>query len=197
MEKIMEKTNSESLNSFLGLETFHIRLTLKSELENIIDFIETSITKKYIICDELTHYHCLAETQMSKKEIVRVIKEKLNLKGNADFSVIKAKSKQQLKKYILKDGNYKYKGFTDEEIKLLRKQSFKKGIDKLQIVLEGYEIEYYNGDISFTQFGERYIQLKIEYNQNIHGNHVKAYLTKIKMKKNPDCIREYISDLMR
>jgi hypothetical protein len=187
----------KSLDCFLGLDSFHIRLTLKSDLDTIQKFIEKSITTKYILCDELTHYHCYAVTQKLKKEIVVAIKSELKLKGNADFSVIKVKNKNQMKKYIMKDGNFIYKNFDEKEINILRKLSFKKGIDKLQTELEKYEQQLYEKEITFTRFAELYIKLKIDYNQNIYGNHIKAYLTKIKMKNDPTYIKEYVSELMR
>lgn len=196
MEKSGKNENIKSLESFLGLESFHIRLTLQSDLDKIKKFIET-ITKKYIICDELTHYHCYAVTQMVKKEIVREVKNKLQLKGNEQFSVIKVKNKNQMKKYILKDGNYIYKGFSENEIEILRKLSFKKGIDKFQTQLETLEQQFYEKQIGFSKFGELYVQLKIDYGQKLYGNHIKAYLNRVRMKQNPEYIREYISELMR
>lgn len=196
MEKNKENRVPPSLDSFLGSESFHIRLTLKSNLDTIQSFVN-KIGSKYIICDELTHYHIYLQTQTTKKEIIIKIKEQLNLKGNEQFSVVVVKNKQSMKKYILKDGRYVFRNFTDKEIEILRKLSFKKGIDKLKISLDKFEEDYYSGEIVFTTFACKYINLKIEYGQNIYGNHIKAYLNRIKMKKNPSYVREYVEELMR
>lgn len=184
------------MENFLGINKWHIRLTMDSNLETVEKQIRT-LTKTYIICDEISHYHCYCIIQMKKPELITHIKTLFNVKAEK-YSCVLVRKPKQMKKYILKDGNYAYNGFTDDEIQILRKCSNKKGTDKFKKELDILEEEYFTSKYNTIHtFATKYVQLKINYGQNIYGNHIKAYILKIKFKKNPLEIHNYVDELLR
>lgn len=184
------------MNKFLGIDNYHIRLTIDNTLEHVKTVIN-KIGVKWIISHEVTHFHCLVQTQKKKKDITDIIKKELEIKGNEKFSVVPVRKLSQMKKYILKDGFYEYQGYDEKEIEILMLCSNKKGMDKISTEIQELEEEFMSGNILFLRFCEKYVKIKIDYGQNIYGNHIKAYCYKMRMKKSPDFIRSYVSNLMQ
>lgn len=194
------------MNKFLELKTLHIRMTTNKTIKDIETFILTLTPLTYLISQEgfkedHTHYHILVQSQSkddnSNTRLRKAINTKLGLKGNGQFSISTVRNEKQLMKYILKDGGpIARKGIPDEVIEVMKKCSSKKGTKNLSADLSILEEKYFQGIYSFNKFGEEYIKLKIAYNQNLYSNHIKAYLTKMELKKEPERIRQYVLDIM-
>lgn len=187
------------MDKFLGNNYWHTRITKNVELTEIETFIKT-ITKTYLICKETlprVHFHCCIQTQLSEKEL-RALILKSSYGGRGQYQLTVAKNVKQMKKYILKDGDYVYGNMNEKEIETLRKCSNKKGLDNFGKELQLLEEKYLGTDNHmFSQFAFNFVKLKISYGQNLYGNHIKAYLNKMRCKRDPNYIREYVNELMR
>lgn len=182
-------------------DVIHIRIKKKIDEDSLQELFHQHNIKRYIISNEGDHLHVLVQTlkgvwfdksEGSKTLIARVLKEKYGLKGNKDYSVALAREPNQLKKYVLKDGNYKFKGFKEDVINLFRLCSNKKGKDKLAKELQQLEEDYFQGEMSTEELYEKFIALKLSYGQNIYWNHTDAYIQKLQMKRSPQIIKERV-----
>lgn len=149
---------------------------------------------------EVSHLHVyieLAKLQWFDKvkdsKISKWIKESFDVKGS-QYSVSKVRKQKQVKKYILKDGEYFAQGFTPEELLPFYKVSNKKGLDKMGLALADLEMDYMASKTDTVTFYEKYIKLKVDYGQNIYWNHCDAYITKMMFKKDKSKIRWYVSN---
>ena len=62
-------------------------------------------------------------------------------------------------------------------------------MDKFGVELHKLEEEYFASEHNpIRTFAKNFVKLKISYGQNIYGNHIKAYILKIKFKKDPSFI---------
>lgn len=192
------------MDKFLEIETLHIRIT-KTTLS--MDKIEEEMKKlssgMYLIAHEKKgkkgeHFHIVIQTQKTKKELTTVIKLKFELSGNKEYSVTIVRNKNQVIKYLLKDDDTtRSQGLSEEVLELMKKCSNKKGVKNLMEELNVLEEKYLGFELGTESFGIAFIKLKISYGQNLYGNHIKAYLKKMELKKNPDRITGYYRDLMR
>ncbi|WP_042892197.1 hypothetical protein, partial [Anaplasma marginale] len=104
----------------------------------------------------------------------------------------------QLSKYILKDGNeMKYKNIPKESIQLFIKcSSIKK--DKYKEKIQKLEEEYISGEIDDKLFGVNYICLLSDScNKGLYTNHIRAYLLKMKVKKDSSFSNLLYDEIMR
>lgn len=175
-----------SIDKFFDkLENYwHLRLTTMDEMDKITSLVVTLGSTKYIISNELTHYHCLIYTETKITHMRKILKES-NYCGNGKYSLAKVKAKSQMIKYVLKDGHYIYKGFPSEMIESLSLQSYNKDKEQFSKELHSIEEEYYKSTRHDAHriFGCAFLQLKAKYNQRLYGNHIKAYLDLHKCKK--------------
>lgn len=181
-------------------DTIHVRVhTTKSRQECLSLFQQTF--KKFIISYECGHIHVLLVTPhkewIDKSRDTKLhswVKESFSVKGNGEYSIKLARNKKQLKKYVLKEGDYEYKGFTEEELKNYQKASNKKGLDKISKEIQENEMMYFQGKITIEEFYERYVDIKVSYGQNIYWNHMDAYVQKIKFKNNKKLIAYAVNE---
>lgn len=150
-----------------------LRLTtddLKYEdLENVFG----SITQKYIIAlehpDSNRHFQCYLHMKDDFREDNKMSKIRYLIKksfpqcsGPGKQSVTRMKN-DNLKVYVLKeDNNARYKGFTEEEIKGLREQSYEKDLPYKEL-LKKLEEDFFLGLISNSDLVTQYIQLRIRF----------------------------------
>lgn len=172
----------------------HLRLTCNIDFDKIEKFVE-DLSAKYLICREEGHYHVAFSPIKSKKEIRTMINEILELHGNKDFSFVEARNEAKLLQYICKEGNVRYKGYNFLEIEAFKKLSYKKNL--MGEAVQNLEKEYVMGMLSDEDFGMRYINLLVDYDRNLHGNQIKAYLLKMKVKKDPNSSLDIYRNLMR
>jgi len=94
--------------------------------------------------------------------------------GNAGHQITKAKSKQALASYTLKDGLFKYKGFTEEFISDAKKLSFSQNDFKKKY--KALRNSLILGDIQLEDYAVSLLQLKVRADQPIYYNHFKAHI---------------------
>lgn len=191
------------MEAFLKLKTIHLRITTNYEMDTITEFLNPfAIT--YLVSQEdpgiHQHYHILLQYQDddSRHNKLRYkIKDQLKLTGNGSYSISTVKSPKQLMKYIVKDnGLIKNKGVPDEVIELMKLCSTKKGKKSFNEELAILEQSYFEAKhMFFDKFAQDVVSLKIKYGHNLYSNQIKAYLLRIKMKKNPMEIQNYIISL--
>lgn len=161
---------------------FHVRdtgLTMDT-LENLV----TLYCGAYIIGYEdakSPHYHVLV-LQCNPDNILEAYKKMYPVaKGNKYFSKSSVKSLRKTVKYCLKDGNFRYKGFSEEEINLMFKKSHQKfdraqWAEKLDIVLD-------SSDDPVTLFTDICMLYK-EYGKPINFSHIKNIVITNTFNKN-------------
>lgn len=151
---------------------------------------------KFIVSEEgdgdntrLHHHILLVTTENAEqiKERIRVVYP--TAKGNKSIYTRPSRDKRQLAKYTIKEGNYKYKGFSETYIQntfkcAIAKTDLKKDITKLedQLIL---------GEIGFTLFLEKYVDLKVKHDQPLYTNHIKAYGMKMAVRSGVMSSRDY------
>lgn len=189
------------MENFLGINWYHIRITKDVELEDIEKFVKENypLAWSYIISKETlprTHFHICLKVEGKMEELREKIKKSI-YGGRCNYYFKPSKNVKQMLKYTLKDGDYVYKGIEEKEIELLKKTSNKKGLDKFGVDLTNLEEQYLGDKIRFKEFGIRFVKLKISYGQNLYSSHIKAYLQKMKFKKEPEYIGEFIDEMFR
>lgn len=138
------------------------------------------------------HYHVLVLTsEENKKNRRQNFQNKLKklfpeLCGNKDYAITDTKTDthEKLASYVIKEGDYVSKGFTEEELDAFKKMSYKK-LDKKKFVDEFEEIknEYLTDILSEVQFLEKYCVLKANYNQVINPTYVCQVLNTLNVRK--------------
>ena len=177
------------------METYHLRLTTELDFDKVESFI-CGITQKYILAHEEGHYHAvILINKKDKKDIREKINKDLDIRGNKGYSISLAKSINDLSAYVTKEGDLRYLGYTFLEIAAFKKMSYRKGgmLDEIKEL----ERRYIIGDLDDMEFGTSYINLLVRYDKNLHGNQIKAYLMKMRVKRNPGYSREIYENLMR
>ena len=184
--------------SFVVDDAYHLRLTTDQEFDVIEAFVRR-YTNKYIISSEVGHYHCYIVTKTTRKDLRLDVNEHLALKGNGQFSIADVRKPQQMKKYILKDGYYRYKGFSDAEIEKLKKTSHKKGMSKYAESLTALEDDYLTSDCMYTSsinsFMRSVVELQLSYGMKPNYGRLSSYLRYIKMKKNARYIDDFVQEI--
>ncbi len=153
----------------------HLRInTAKSFADSQKIFQKTFIKERFVMGFEVSHLHVyieLAKLQWYDKvkdsKISKWIKESFDVKGS-QYSVSKVRKKKQVKKYILKDGEYFAQGFSPEELLPFYKVSNKKGLNNMGLALADLEMDYMSDKIDNVTFYEKYVKLKVDYGQNIY-----------------------------
>lgn len=178
---------------------YHLRLTT----DKSFDVIETFVSKysqEYIISSEVGHYHCYMITGVSRVELRKDVNDSLELKGNKGFSLADVRNTKQMKKYILKDGYYRYKGITEQEINKLKLTCFKKGMNKFSEELSQLEEEFLSGSIKtgrerIVQHMERVLKLRLSYAMKPNRNQLESYVDYMMMRLSNAEVKDYAKRL--
>lgn len=184
-----------TITDLLSLEGVWWALRLTDD-GSVLDMDKTQqITTKYdkwIISEEgdgdhtRLHHHIIISTKQDiKRDTIRQhIKEVYpTLKGNKSIYIQPCKDKKQLTKYTLKEGQYKYNGFSKDFIKNMERCASPK--TDLKKNIQDIEDQYILGQLDDKEFLSKYIQLKALHDQPLYLNHIQAYMTKQMTKKNP------------
>lgn len=176
------------MNRLIQVQGWHLRLTLESDLDTVSRNID-NLCNQYIISQELSnagkmHYHCFLVCDKSRDFMRKFITEKFEVKGNKDYSLAPVKSARQMKKYVLKDGNYRYKGYDWQEIKVLEKSSSKKIDEEYKNRLGEIEDEYlkYGGSMTDEEFCVRVLMLRSEY-MTVRRCDIEGYVNRMYIRK--------------
>lgn len=128
-------------------------------------------------------------------------------KGNKHYSLAYAKDSYKYERYVTKDGDeIRYKGYTELEIKNLKLQSYKKFSknefrEKLNLIEDKYMGITGNdrvpGYYNIKSFTKDFIELKLEYKQNLNTNTLVGYIRMIYLRKNKDTTQAYANDIVK
>lgn len=100
--------------------------------------------------------------------------------GNKCLTVKEARSKKQLMKYTLKEGNYVYKGFDKTLIDKLFKLSNVK--ENLKVKITDNEERLLLNEIDYETFLINHIDILVSHGQSLYNNHIKAYANRFLIK---------------
>lgn len=199
-----KKVIADNLPEFFWKQnpTFHIRLTspnltMEKTQQMLTDF------DLYIVSSEgdgeqvSRHQHiCVSHPSLDRKVLREsVSKVYPKLKGNKEISITIAKNSEQLSRYVVKDGDFTYKGFTQHQIERFCKLSYdvKKTKKKFTQIMELYKL----GQIDIQEYAERYIQIKCESNQPLYTNHFRAHLRMMKFSRDKSLVTHYCENILR
>lgn len=156
---------------------------------------------KYIVSEEgdglntRVHHHVLLVSNEDAESIKKRIKDVYpTAYGNKCLYCRPCRDKRSLKKYTLKEGNFKFKGFDSKKIEDSYKTSVKKTDLKAAVVSN--EDSLILGKISFVQFVEKYVDIKVSHDQPLYGNHIEAYATKVGIRAKVLSKRDYAKNLV-
>lgn len=174
---------------------YHLRLTTNKEFDEIETFV-SSYSQEYIISSEVGHYHCYIVCEYTRKDIRGFVNTKLQLSGNKGFSLADVRNKKQMKKYILKDGYYRFKGIPEEEINKLKLTSFKKGMNRFSEELSLIEEDFLSGPIHngrqrIVQHMVKVLELRISYAMKPNRNHLESYADYMMMRLDKKELNNY------
>lgn len=113
-------------------------------------------------------------------------------KGNKCLYVKKSKDKKQLLKYTLKEGTFKYQGFSKILIDKLFQLSCNK--ENLNKKIQDNEEDLLMHTISYSRFVVRHLEIIVSHNQNIYCNHVKSYFNKMRLKSGDISYRQFAEE---
>lgn len=177
---------------FSSARCYHLRVThpdgcKRDELYALYAWVSyvivcTEISKKGVVHNHLLlgEDESVDNTQL-KEQIVKVLKEKYpENKGNKFYECTVAKDKDSLRKYVVKDGDYIYKGFTKSFMDDTFKVSYSK--DKFKAQYKKLREDVLVKRISLSKYCEALIQLKADSEQGIYLNHIEAHVRAIGIK---------------
>lgn len=162
------------------------------EIQHVLNEMDQLFTKLIVaIENEDTNRHIQAfgtyigPTNKGKNWAVpfkTILKRTFNIQG-PQFSTALRKS-ENAESYHLKQGQYIYKGYTEEEIAKWEALSY---IKPLSYKARKQEIseQYLNGTLTEYQTIDKLLELITEYNVEYYENKLVAYMKMLQMKKNP------------
>lgn len=176
------------MEKFLGSDSWHIRLSHNRSFDEIESVIQ-QISQKYIISMERPkiHFHCYVRTTKSEKDMRSILVDH-QLHGRNKYSMTKVREEEQMKKYVVKEGDIRYKGFSDKEMEIFIKKS--KSKDKHYFV--ELEDQYMEGKLTYKEFAIAHVKHKTRMGQRLNPNQIKQYLTSVFLRKNPDEIEYWM-----
>lgn len=200
----MQSTNEVIATGNLYHVVIHDR-----ENKYTMDQIETFVNEKllssyYMICQEKEesnkHYHLMVETNVSQTDSqnrpIRKLLNEFGVSGKGNLSTSKVKDKKQMMKYLLKDdGELRTRNVPESDINLFRKLSYKKGdFNKSKQLLE----EQFMSDpsMSIYQFTDNFVNLKIDYHQNLNGARIKDYALLILFRRDRSIVSTWVDSLL-
>lgn len=211
---ILMDINPEEITKYVSVTRgYHLRLHVSCDVDLAYTLLDSMFNKFIVSTENGNHLHvafCIESTDdrlKNKMDLLRKqVKESfaqyanVDTKGNRFYSIAQQRSKR-LVSYVLKDGHYRYKGYSDETIEQYKIKSFKKGSfqKQLNLLREKYLDQDADSTYDISHFAADIIRLKSEYSQSINLAQIKAYCRSIYYKKNPtliyDQIKEYFSDI--
>lgn len=170
----------------------HIRLDTDAPVAAVETYVK-KLSNKYIIAHETTgkqHYHIHMQYELPKSTPHYCRKLSQQFAQEFDIRDPKGKScsidKGRSANYTLKDGNYVYSGYTDEEIEKLRKESYTKGKDTYRKEEIQIESRFLSRELTSDEYVKQIVRLKIKFDKNIYITHMKARLLTLTLKRDSD-----------
>ncbi len=180
------------MNKLLPLETtfftsqtcYHIRLTdpmleLSDTYTMFCDYKYLIVSQEHV--DTNRHQHILiahpwkTNLKETKEELREIISKGYpNIKGNKGLSIKVARNQKSLTSYVLKEGEYQSKGFTDSFIKAAIKLSYR--TDTLKKEYKNLQDALSLDMITIYQYSSQMLELKATHDQPIYVNHHRAHI---------------------
>lgn len=188
---------------FLQKLTFHVRLRFDHlEMEKTFNALKKKapyliVGKEYSKSGQL-HQHILlsadetvckkcvntkGKTDVEKvktfyKDLLRTVYP--DIKDNKQWSFVEQRNAKSNKKYCLKDGEFLFKGFTQQSIDEAFKLSYSEAKYKKQF--QDIREKLLLQEISLATYAEKYIQYKADSEQSLYMNHVEAHIRTMGVK---------------
>lgn len=167
----------------------HIRITCDKATKDSLASLITEMCDRYIICEEhAEHRHFHIYMRYLYQDAPRWDKLRYALKKEGYFGKGKLSISQRrtsnLESYVVKEGDYIYKGFTPEEITEFAENAYEKPksykVQKTEIA-----DAFQKGEITKEQFVTSLIMLMCEFNVEYYRHKLVAYVKTQQMKKHP------------
>lgn len=142
------------------------------------------------------HLHCMI--QVDSEDVQKNINQNFRnylkkvypeLEGNKSYAIaesIREGTESKIAAYTLKEGNYVYYGFTEEEIKKFKKLSFKKvSHQDFEKERQALEDQCVMDNLSFRDFTTQYIDLLFKYRKRNTEAQIYNYLSWVDRLKTP------------
>lgn len=115
-----------------------------------------------------------------------LIKNYPQLKGNADYSISNVSAEyKKLEAYVVKEGDFVYYGFSDDDIAEFVSRSFvKHPKTTLQTELNDLETKFFNFEIQMDEFIAQYYDIKLSHNKIINYQQTHNYFRYLYSKTN-------------
>lgn len=166
---------------------YHIRITtdnvdLKKSYQAFQAYNYLIISNEGSTEETRKHQHIfIAHPDITKEQIRSIILDLYpEAKGNKGHSIKLARKTIELISYVLKEGGYMYKGFTQQFIADAKKLSYKKDGFKKEYKQLTNELQL--NQISLRTYTRRLLDLKAQYNQPIYLNHIKSHILTMGIK---------------
>lgn len=187
------------------MNEFHIRIhpNIETDLQSAFEFFDP-LTEKMLISfetayDKRKHFHVYIETEKTVTELRDLIKPKFNVSGNKGYSIKEPNNTNSLKSYVLKDGDFLHKGFTQRELKTCKQMSYKKVDAKFVEILQNIEKKYYENrsphPYDIDEYLRAYLKLKSDHGQLPNKNREASHCQRLIIKKHPDLFEMYFSSV--
>lgn len=184
------------------LRLYAFRISKLSDLELDTTFNHMKSHYKWLVISQETnpslHLHGVIginrpDTDKQEKARIRSVIQSLYPKavGNKHLYTANVLKKKQIFKYTLKEGNFVHQGFTNEFITDMFKTSTPK--ENLGDKVKQNEEQFLLGKITFQDFKENYVKIKVEHNQRLYPNHIRAYFNIFMLKSGNMTIEDYIT----
>lgn len=133
-------------------------------------------------------------TKKSEVDKVRQLLKDLypTAQGNKCLYTRQVKLARQSAKYILKEGDYVYNGYSKEYVDTLYRCSTKK--ENLKLKVQKNEDNLISGKILFEEFAIRYIEIKVMHGQNLYNNHIQSYFNRYLLKSGQKSYLDYYNE---
>lgn len=182
----------------LNYKTIAIRLTTqKITKEQILKHFKE--IKIIVVGEELgkiegkKHFHIyLCSNDIRVDDVRRGIKETFGLKGNKELYVKEAQDADRLLRYTVKDGDIIYRGIDEETINTFKKLAYTTDKKAFQNLIDEYLTTPH---MKINDYAVRYIQLKVEHQQNLFDHLVRAHLKTMMIKKGERSAYDYYEHL--
>jgi len=174
-----------------------------TEVWNIPGVVSYIIGKEIAPKSKKEHYHiCLGITPeqfnfYTKQEhstrfyqLATYIKSKYAVSGS-QYSTSIARDSRTLGKYVLKEGDYIYKGYEESVLKAYAKCSYKKDKKQIQDDMNKLDEAFLTTDMTTLKYFKKYADIKTEYGQNINQNHMQEHLRILHFKRDPEIKKEW------
>lgn len=150
---------------------YHIRLHITITKEDMQKELR-NLNLPYLAAHERDaarpHWQILLGYAKTTEDLRTWVKKTFDVKNQTMYSISKKKTTlKKLKTYLLKEGDYFYNGFSDDEIVQLSKLCFKKSNNA-----QWYELDdkFLTTDMTWEDYIEEYDNLKLECRQTGNDN---------------------------